>query len=304
MLEGMIPKGINHCTRLAWLRVSQNKLNGSLDIDFPISVRVFSAHSNNFFGTLPTSLANCTKLQLLDLRENRLTGELPKFFASFHDMRVLSVGHNNLHGCFPQWITNLTKLQVLDLSNNNFSGSVPSHLETLQGFTINGSTPLPYEMLYEHMRIYMKGVEYSLTYELQRNTIFDVSNNNLTGEIPTSMGSLNNMRLLNLSRNQLEGQIPASISEISTLEQLDLAKNNLSGWIPQELSKLTMLASLDISSNRLCGPIPIGTQFDTFSETSFQRNKCLCGYPLQACMHQKRRPGEDLVGRVMLKGVG
>jgi len=204
MLEGSIPKGINHCTHLAWLRVSKNKLNGSLDIYFPVSMRVFSTHSNNFFGNLLTSLANCTKLRLLDLRENRLTRELPKFFAIFHDMRVLSVGHNNLHGCFPEWITNLTKLQVLDVSNNNFSGRVPSHPETLQGFEVNGSSPLPNEMLYEVLRIYMKGVEYNLTYELERNTIFDASNNNLTREIPRSMGSLNNMQLLNLSRNQLE----------------------------------------------------------------------------------------------------
>jgi len=104
------------------------------------------------------------------------------------------------------------------------------------------------------------------------------------------------MRLLNLSRNQLEGQIPASISEISILEQLDLAKNNLSGQIPQELSKLTMLASLDVSFNKLCGPIPIGTQFDTFSETSFQRKKCLCGYPLQTCQNSTKRPPMIVVG--------
>ena len=88
---------------------------------------------------------------------------------------------------------------------------------------------------------------------------------------------------MNLSGNQLDGQIPTSLSEIPTLEQLDLAKNNLSGEIPQELSKLTKLASLNVSSNRLCGWIPGGTQFDTFNKTSFQRNKGLCGYPLQLC---------------------
>lgn len=82
-----------------------------------------------------------------------------------------------------------------------------------------------------------------------------------------------------------------SLSNISALEQLDLAKNNLNGSIPQELSQLSFLAFLNVSSNNLCGPIPTGKQFNTFNDLSiFQRNKCLCGDPLQPCKHQKRSP--------------
>ena len=80
---------------------------------------------------------------------------------------------------------------------------------------------------------------------------------------------------MNLSHNNLEGKIPTSLSGISTLEQLDLAKNNLSGPIPEELSKLHELVVLGVSSNNLCGQIPTGTQFSTFSVSSFQNNKCL-----------------------------
>jgi hypothetical protein len=91
----------------------------------------------------------------------------------------------------------------------------------------------------------------------------------------------------------LDGQIPTYLGNISTLEQLDLAQNNLSGCISQDLSQLFWLASLNVSSNNLCGPIPIGRQLNTFNEASFQRNKCLCGYPLQPCKHQKRSPIRD-----------
>jgi hypothetical protein len=138
----------------------------------------------------------------------------------------------------------------------------------------------------------MKGVEYTLTYVLETNTIFDLSSNHLTGEIPTSIGNMRSMRLLNLSQNQLEGKIPASLSEISTLEQLDLANNNLSGEIPQELSQLSMLGVLDISSNNLCGLIPTGTQFSTFNVTSFERNSCLHGCPLDPCNAMERQVKE------------
>jgi hypothetical protein len=137
--------------------------------------------------------------------------------------------------------------------------------------------------LYEDPRVIIKGFEYGLTYMLSANTIFVLSNNNLIGEIPPSIGSLSDLGLLNLYRNQLEGKIPSSLSEISTLEELDLSRNNLSGVIHQEFSILTKLEYLDISWNRLCGRIPKGTQFDAFSENSFEGNKCLCGYPLQLC---------------------
>jgi Leucine-rich repeat (LRR) protein len=102
---------------------------------------------------------------------------------------------------------------------------------------------------------------------------------------------MSSLRSLNLSGNQLEGLIPTSLSNISTLEVLDLAKNNLSGQIPEELSKLHWLHKLDVSSNSLCGPIPTGTQFSTFDATSFQRNKCLWGCPLDHAAIKRKTYG-------------
>jgi len=239
---------------------------------------------------LPSSLANCTQLQLLDLRNNEFTGGLPHYIASFSDLRVLSMGYNSFNGSIPSWITNLHQLQVLDLSNNNFDGKIPSNLKGLHGFKIKPQ--LSGITLYEDVRIIIKGAEYTLTYVLVTNTIFDLSSNNIIGEIPSSMESLRSLRLLNLSGNHLEGQIPASLSQISTLEQLDLSKNNLSGIIPQDLSKLMELSYLDVSNNKLCGRIPKGTQFDTFNMASFQKNKCLCGNPLPTCTQMGKNKEE------------
>lgn len=179
------------------------------------------------------------------------------------------------------------------LSNNNFSGKIPSNLERLQGFATNWIIAGYYD---EEITLVMKGHEYNMSYLFTENLIFDLSQNNLTGEIPNSIGSMKSLRLLNLSGNQLEGRIPASLSEIPTLEELDLAKNKLHGEIPQGLSKLSFLASLNVSSNNLCGPIPTGTQFSTFSNTSFQKNKCLCGFPLPQCNQKdksKKRMAKD-----------
>ena len=94
------------------------------------------------------------------------------------------------------------------------------------------------------------------------------------------------------------GKIPASLGEISNLEQLDLANNNLSGTILEDLSGLSMLASLDVSYNRLYGIIPLGTHFGTFNDNLFQRNKCLCGFPLPTCKQKENPAKKSTVGSV------
>ena len=62
----------------------------------------------------------------------------------------------------------------------------------------------------------------------------------------------------------------------------------MSGSIPHELSKLHDLSILDVSSNILCRKIPRGTQISTFNVTSFQKNKCLWGCPLDSCNENGR----------------
>lgn len=54
------------------------------------------------------------------------------------------------------------------------------------------------------------------------------------------------------------------------------------------------LGVLNVSSNSLCGKIPTGTQFSTFNVTSFQRNKCLSGCPLDTCIEKRKEKGEDI----------
>ena len=89
-----------------------------------------------------------------------------------------------------------------------------------------------------------------------RVTRLDLSQNGLTGEIPSGLGSLTNLDRLFLHRNQLTGEIPAELGNLTNLARLRLDGNRLTGTIPAELGRLTNLTVLYLSGNPLTGCVP------------------------------------------------
>ncbi|CAI0457495.1 unnamed protein product [Linum tenue] len=110
-------------------------------------------------------------------------------------------------------------------------------------------------------------------------TFLDLSNNQLTGAIPDSLGNLRSLKELNFSHNSLSGQIPASFGNMKELESLDLSRNNLSGEIPASLGTLLQITNLQLSDNNLSGRIPAGPQMDRMNDPSSYANNDagLCG---------------------------
>ena len=86
--------------------------------------------------------------------------------------------------------------------------------------------------------------------------ILQLQSNSLSGSIPSSLGDVDDLVLVQLDRNQLSGSIPSSLGNLTDLQHLTLDYNRLSGSIPLQLGNLADLRSLYLSDNRLSGAIP------------------------------------------------
>lgn len=75
----------------------------------------------------------------------------------------------------------------------------------------------------------------------------NVSNNNLTDALPSQIGKLKNLKVLNASDNQMTG-VPSEIGQLSNLETLNLSNNQITG-LPNELGNLKNLKVLNLSGN-------------------------------------------------------
>jgi formylglycine-generating enzyme required for sulfatase activity len=79
----------------------------------------------------------------------------------------------------------------------------------------------------------------------------------LAGSLPSELGDLPRLQVLNLTHNSLAGPIPSRIGALTDLQTLDLNWNQgLRGTIPGELGELSGLKRLNLLLTGLGGPFP------------------------------------------------
>ncbi|KAL1208328.1 Receptor-like protein 48 [Cardamine amara subsp. amara] len=247
-LSGKLPESLINCTRLEFLNVEDNRINGTFPLWLRLlpNLQILVLRSNEFHGPIfsPTESLNFPKLRIFDISENRFTGVLPIDY-------------------FTGWSAMSSFVDVVEHIPDRYAGRDSGNYHNSVTMTAKG------------LKMELVGSGYTIY-----KTI-DVSGNRFEGEIPESIALLKELIVLNMSNNVFKGRIPSSLSNLTNLQSLDLSRNRLSGEIPSELGKLTFLAWMNFSYNKLEGPIPQGTQFQSQDTSSFAENPGLCGVPLQ-----------------------
>ena len=83
----------------------------------------------------------------------------------------------------------------------------------------------------------------------------DLSENDLIGSLPESVGGLKDLEVLNLANNAISEDIPTSIGGCQGVLSLDLSNNEFRSKVPMTLGNLENLNQLRLSGNSLTGSL-------------------------------------------------
>jgi len=143
--------GVRECMkgRVTKLVLEYLNLTGTLDhksINQLDQLRVLSLKGNSLSAQIP-DLSGLLNLKSLFLNNNNFSGNFPDSISSLHRLKVVVLAGNQISGPIPTSLLRLRRLYTLYLQDNNLTGSLPPFNQTSLRF-------------------------------------FNVSNNNLSGEIP------------------------------------------------------------------------------------------------------------------------
>ena len=257
-LTGPIPPELGSLSRLLELSLRGNRLSGEIppELGDLASLVHLWLPENRLSGPIPPELGRLADLEWLNLRGNQLSGPIPSKLGGLANLTGLWLQNNQLSGPIPVELINLTSLGELFLSRNPLAGCIPGILGDVVHNDL-GDLGLPF------CTATMKRDREALValYEATDGANWTDSANWLSdrplGEwYGVFTDSDERVVILYLSENRLSGQVPSELGNLVDLERLWLNDNRLKGPIPRELGDLGNLGWLFLGGNQLSGCIP------------------------------------------------
>jgi len=265
-LTGTIPEAITKMTRLSELSLEENKLAGDITVlnKIPTLTRLFLG-SNKFSGEIDRwFLSDLEDLKELDLSANSFTGILPRHFF---DYEILDLHDNDLEGEIPSVQRDDHPIMYMLLHNNGFSGRMHNSIANLESLTrldvsnneLTGAMPSSFADMDQLQYLYLanNGWEegpFPSWHNLTGLLELSLKGTNRVGPIPEWLGEeMRDMKLLSLDNNNLSGEIPETIGHMKRMEYLLLNQNNLSGEVPDTMKHLHELKMVRIDENVIEG---------------------------------------------------
>ncbi|KAM3338584.1 hypothetical protein P3S68_030670 [Capsicum galapagoense] len=198
-----------------------------------------------------------------------VSGEMCKGPWFVSELRVLNLRNNRLTGIIPPSVGNATKLMNFSLAGNRINGSLPKEIafNSLSGSLLlnEGNIVSNLEFL-SVSNNQISGCIPSNICQLRELQVLSISVNNITGQIPTNIGCLSELEDFIIGDNPIKGTIPASLANICTLQylsnlrQLSFGHNyNHIGQIPDAIFNISSLGRIGFNFNNLSGTIPATT---------------------------------------------
>lgn len=261
-ISGTIPTSVGKLRNLQILQLSHNQLSGTI----PTEIRTMGSH-------VPPDE---TATPLEDLRIESGDGQNATYDLELtHSMGLsqLDLSNNKLNGTLPTTIGELVNLQAVDVSNNAQLGAdgccdtADSYYSSFYGY--NTTVPTEIGMLKKlqvlkmdwsrfmrHMPTEMGKLRSLQTWRLQGN----YETNQVSGTIPTEVGSLKKLTEFMMENNTLSGTLPSEIASMESLEKFTVQDNRLSGTLPEAMGDIEFLNYWDSFGNKLEGDIPSSIQ--------------------------------------------
>nr|XP_015900283.2 receptor-like protein EIX1 [Ziziphus jujuba var. spinosa] len=270
LLEGVISKAhFSQLSKLIYLDLSSNKLIFNVSYAWipPFRLRAIYLSSCKLGPQFPRWLQS-QEYSRLDISNTGISDSIPSWFWDHkYTIDRANVSNNQLSGMIGNY--SMFIADVIDLSSNQLEGAVPTFLFEAASLlslsrnkfsSINSMCGVTDAMLkvLDISHNQLSGKLSNCWSQFDDLVVLNLANNyELSGEIPTSIGSLTNINSLRLSNNKFTGELPLSLKECKNLVVFDVGGNKLSGAIPTWIGEtLQDLVILNLRSNHLYGSIP------------------------------------------------